>query len=146
MAPIIPPLTAPPWSDTHFIMQGDSQSTSSPFREQLFRAVRLNLPIEVMRLLDEGAEVNCIDHHGNTPLHIAVGRGNEEITKILLQNGADATRRNFNFRTPVEVAERCGREEITRLLLGDAGTAQQGNSARQILAGRVKTRNLMRQR
>ena len=36
-----------------------------------------------------GAEVDCVDKDGNTPLHIAARYGHELFINTLLQNGAD---------------------------------------------------------
>ena len=39
-------------------------------------------------LLDNGADVNAKDKHGNTPLHKATLRGNKDIVELLRKHGA----------------------------------------------------------
>ena len=46
---------------------------------------------EVVRvlILNWGADVNCANANGDTPLHESLNRADVEITEILLKNGAD---------------------------------------------------------
>lgn len=53
-------------------------------------------------LLEEGADVNMT--RGVTPLHVAVEKGNLEMTALLLDHGADLDRRDFRNRTPLLIA------------------------------------------
>ena len=46
--------------------------------------------------ISAGAQVNCVDNTGNTPLHYATERGSMEIALILLLHGADLTITNLN--------------------------------------------------
>lgn len=39
-----------------------------------------------------GAEVECVDKCGNTPLHAAAKHGHELLVGLLLNNGADVAR------------------------------------------------------
>ena len=48
--------------------------------------------VDMVRLLIEcGANVNARDAHQRTPLHLAVGPGDAEMTELLLKHGADPT-------------------------------------------------------
>ncbi len=53
----------------------------------------INYDYEITKLLVElGAEINCIDNSGNTPLEYAVGKADEKsrkIAKYLIDKGAD---------------------------------------------------------
>jgi ankyrin repeat protein len=40
-------------------------------------------------LLEKGADVECKDKWGQTPLWFAVGMGHEAVAKLLLEKGAD---------------------------------------------------------
>ena len=55
-------------------------------------------------LVMHGADVNCGDSSGNTPLHIASRKGNKESVEILLQAGANLNAANRRGKTPVDVA------------------------------------------
>ena len=40
-------------------------------------------------MLCTGAEIDCTDMHGNTPLHVAARFGHELLIVTLISNGAD---------------------------------------------------------
>lgn len=40
----------------------------------------------------EGAEIDCEDKNGNTPLHIAARYGHELLINTLITNGADTAK------------------------------------------------------
>ncbi|KAF5570190.1 hypothetical protein FPHYL_1466 [Fusarium phyllophilum] len=57
------------------------------------------------RLLAHGAEINDIDHAGNTPLHIAVRRLDcHGVIAFLIEQGANATIGNSKNETPIHIA------------------------------------------
>lgn len=50
---------------------------------------------EVLRCLTDGAEIECHDRHGRTPLHVALSNyGRDEIGLLLFEKGADIMARN----------------------------------------------------
>jgi ankyrin repeat protein len=51
-----------------------------------------------------GADVNATDHEGNTPLHLAASRGDNESILFLVSKGADVTRVNREGNTTVDMA------------------------------------------
>ena len=59
----------------------------------LQRAVEKGHKEIVLFLLNNGAEVNAITHHGNTALDEGAKRGNLDIVELLLANGATVTTR-----------------------------------------------------
>lgn len=60
----------------------------------------------MIRLLQgAGADLNDADHLGQTVLHGAAQRGQEEVLKLLLELGADGTRTNHLGNTPLHLAE-----------------------------------------
>lgn len=63
--------------------------------------------VEVARvLLDHGADVDCTNVYGNTPLFGAVfnSRGDGSVIGLLRRRGADALRENRSGQTPVGLA------------------------------------------
>ena len=51
-----------------------------------------------------GADVNAADHEGNTPLHLAASRGDNETIRFLVSKGADVMRVNREGNTTVDMA------------------------------------------
>ena len=53
---------------------------------------------------DVGADVNAVDHDGNTAVHHAAARGDNEMILYLVSKGADVTKVNRNGQTTVDMA------------------------------------------
>ena len=51
-----------------------------------------------------GADVNAADHEGNTPVHLAASRGDNESILFLVSKGADVLRVNREGNTTVDIA------------------------------------------
>jgi ankyrin repeat protein len=59
----------------------------------------------VQYLVEEcGADVNAVDHEGNTALHHAAARGDNEMILYLVEHGADVTRVNREGQTTADMA------------------------------------------
>jgi len=87
--------------------------------------------------------VNTKDGEGNTPLLIAIGRGDEQWTGFMLQKGADPNLAGKGGNTPLIAASRVGITQAVEWLLGlgakvDA-TNKMGETA---LIAAVQQRNL----
>ena len=74
---------------------------------------------EIVKILIKiGINVNDIDCHGNTPLHLACHYSrNLTIVKILLENGANLDRRDYHDKTPLYRACENGHLETIQELL-----------------------------
>ncbi|MEG4273974.1 MULTISPECIES: ankyrin repeat domain-containing protein [unclassified Microcoleus] len=72
---------------------------------------------EVAALLMQ--DINAKDESGNTPLHLAVDRGSQDIAELLIANGARVNVRNENGQTPLYRAIAIGHNEIAALLINN---------------------------
>ncbi|MEG5038185.1 MULTISPECIES: ankyrin repeat domain-containing protein [unclassified Microcoleus] len=64
-------------------------------------------------------DINAMDEYGNTPLHLAVDRGSQDIAELLIANGARVNARNENGQTPLYRAIAIGHNEIAALLINN---------------------------
>lgn len=67
-------------------------------------------------LLAMGKKINTVDKDGNTPLHLAAQKGNEEIVRKLLANGADTAILNTAGLTAAQVAKAAGHDDLADLI------------------------------
>lgn len=86
--------------------------------EALLKAVN-NVDLKaIQKALRKGAEIDCKDDDGYTPLCRAYIRdGNEEIVSFLLENGADVNAQWTSRRTPLHNACIDGRDELVSIFL-----------------------------
>jgi ankyrin repeat protein len=66
-------------------------------------------------LVPKGAQLNARDICGETPLWVAVERGNRPLAQYLIQHGADIEATAYG-RTPLLVAARAGHISMTKML------------------------------
>ncbi len=91
---------------------------SSRINQQLMIAVEHNCAKDVISLItEEGAEVNCVDRDGYSPLMKAVALNKLECAELLLQYGAHVNRRDKEGCTPLTVAIAYNNVAIVELLL-----------------------------
>ncbi|XP_061574436.1 B-cell lymphoma 3 protein [Cololabis saira] len=110
----------------------DIKSGLSP----LMHAVESN-NADMVRFLIESqnaCDVNGQTYSGNTALHIACGRGQVDIVRLLLKSGADSSLKNYHNDTPVMVAKN---KKIADVLRGRASKirAQDQHSVSVLLHG-----------
>ena len=74
------------------------------------------------QLIGAGANVNCAQVMGSTPLHCAAQSGNWESYRTLLKAGADASKADKRGRTPVRLAAEQGLVVPTELCNGEDAT------------------------
>lgn len=72
----------------------------------------------LQKLVDLGAEINNQNHAGDTPLHVAVQRGDEPFVARLLEHGADPNIPNLDGVTAAHLAAGDGRVNLLHLLAG----------------------------
>lgn len=68
-------------------------------------------------LIQNGGEIDCVDIHGNTPLHLAARCGQELLISSLLSNGADKTKQGLDGMLPLHLAALHGFPDSCRKLL-----------------------------
>ncbi|XP_039274788.2 uncharacterized protein LOC120348661 [Styela clava] len=73
-------------------------------RTPLIYAIEMNERNIVEMLLECDASVSQQTYSGDTALHIASGRGLQDIVRLLLRRGADATMKNTHLETPLSLA------------------------------------------
>ncbi|MBI1750958.1 MAG: ankyrin repeat domain-containing protein [Acidobacteria bacterium] len=85
----------------------------------LWRAVVAVHPSEelVKLLLQRGAVVDPVMSTGETPLHVAAGKGRKELVLILLDHGANINARSRAGWTPLHFAAWTSRSEMADVLL-----------------------------
>ena len=88
---------------------------------QLHSAAKNGNSITIRYLLFQGADINCINKYGNTPLHVAIKHNQKNIVKLLLQQGADVNLGSNKGHTALHLAVFHNREDIIKLLLDAKG-------------------------
>ncbi|CAG0901670.1 unnamed protein product [Cyprideis torosa] len=84
----------------------DPNVTHKDGRSPLHAAMKMNTEaFETAKLLvEKGANVDCIDEAGETPLHLCCKWGHEDLAKLLFSKGASRDIRNKDGQTACEVA------------------------------------------
>jgi ankyrin repeat protein len=55
-------------------------------------------------LIERGADVTAQNNDGETPLHLALQRGQVDVARMLIERGADVTAQNNDGETPLHLA------------------------------------------
>jgi uncharacterized protein len=92
----------------------------------LIEVARIGDFLEVDRYLNKGADVNCRDKDGLTPLIWAAIQGHEEIVRLLLERGGELEAKNHNGDTALMWASVMGHKDVVELLLNHGANADRG--------------------
>ncbi|CAI5720487.1 unnamed protein product [Hyaloperonospora brassicae] len=66
----------------------------------------------IAQLVEHGAKVDGRDVDGNTPLHLAISEGHEDIARYLLEHGADPSAKNNEGKRCVDLAKPAFQAEL----------------------------------
>ena len=75
-------------------------------------------------LLKHGANVNQANQNGDSPLHLASGRGMDDICALLIKHGANVNQTNKYGKTPLHLASG---DDICALLIKHGANVNQSN-------------------
>ncbi|KAF8058835.1 TNNI3K [Scenedesmus sp. PABB004] len=92
----------------------------------LHRAAHNRRLEELVRLVDQGADVNEVEAAGNTPLHSAAFEGWREGAELLLQLGAKVNASNNAGDTPWHWAVNMGHADVAALLEANGASREKG--------------------
>lgn len=86
--------------------------------QEIFDAINHKDLAKVRELIDQDEnQAGLTNPQGNTPLHVALLSGNDEISRFLIARGADIGKQNAVGNTPLHIAAQYNRKEIAELLI-----------------------------
>ncbi len=95
----------------------DAPAAPQDMDPALVEACRTGDKKEVLRLLDEGADVNAKGRLGETSLMVASENGRDKIAQLLLEKGADPAVTDMWGQTALLIAAERGHVALVELLL-----------------------------
>ncbi|KAH7320786.1 ankyrin repeat-containing domain protein [Stachybotrys elegans] len=108
-------------SALHILAEGDSLWPDSLWHKEVLEYC-----------LSKGANIEARNHHGDTPLIIAVSHGNEAAVRIMLRHGADANATRLHDADGRPVLEYAPKAGIMKALLEHGAKTRPGQLARNI--------------
>ena len=72
---------------------------------------------QLLKLIENGAQIDAMDNEGNTPLHLAIQNNQIHIVKYLIQNAANINAKDEFGWTPLHDAAEGGLIEFVKLLV-----------------------------
>ena len=95
----------------------EMKTNQNALNEQLLQAIQRGDEEAVLKLLQDGADINVRDAQGRTSLMIATYQHNTDMVRTLLQAGADVNIRDNNKENPLLHAGAQGWLDILRLAI-----------------------------
>ncbi len=105
-----------------FLREFLGSSSTSGMETALYHAAALGYADIVQFLLNQGADVNCVNLKGITPIYAACTNQHEEVVRLLLDHGSNPNQIAEDGSTLLLKACQNGNQAISRLLL-DRGSA-----------------------
>jgi ankyrin repeat protein len=84
---------------------------------KFFGAISKNDTVVTTQMTEEGVDVNCRDHVGRTPLHVAILSNSIECANALIDAGARMTARLVGGRTSLHLAAQMGQTSVVKKML-----------------------------
>lgn len=72
---------------------------------------------DLFDLIRKGEDINIPSASGYTPLHLAISKGDEKMSLMLLENNADGGVQDNNGATPLEYSAEYGLYNVAKLIL-----------------------------
>jgi ankyrin repeat protein len=117
--------------------------------KELLKAAQAGKTAEVVRLVENGANVQVRDREGKTALAIAAYYNSWEMAAALLKHGADPNARGYDGWTPLMRAAKNGNREVIRVLASHGANVNavglNGETALKLAADRPETAVLLRE-
>jgi beta-lactamase regulating signal transducer with metallopeptidase domain len=101
----------------------------SPFDRVLVEAAEEGNASDIIKVLDAGANVNCVVDGDGSPLIVAARNGHQAVVQLLLDRGADPNLAVPGDGNPLIMAAREGHTQIVQLLL------DRGSNIDQVVPG-----------
>jgi ankyrin repeat protein len=101
------PIDEGEWSDSAYV-----QATA-----KFFGAISKNDTVTTTQMIEDNVDVNCRDHVGRTPLHVAILSNSVECANALIDAGARMTARLVGGRTSLHLAAQMGQTSVVRKIL-----------------------------
>ena len=93
------------------------EKDDSAIIEQIFEAIDVNSMGVLKNLINNGANVNCKDNYGWTPLMVAVRQNKVRIVEYLLEAGADVNCVSVSGWTSLRIAASSGFTQLAKILI-----------------------------
>ena len=94
-----------------------SESAYIQAMAKFFGAISKNDTVITTRMIEDGVDVNCRDHVGRTPLHVAILSNSVECANTLIDAGARMTARLVGGRTSLHLASQMGHVSVVKKML-----------------------------
>jgi ankyrin repeat protein len=75
-------------------------------------------------LIAKGADIDFQNPEGNTPLHVAIAKGDDRKANLLIENGANLSLKNRENETVLHIAIRQQRLLLVKLLISKGGMSK----------------------
>ena len=96
------------WETARYLIDSDSDIFSKAIDGESPASIAILKGPAILKTLFNGKNINTKDTVGNTLLHYAAAKGNEESIKTLLELGAVKNQKNNEDETPFDIAKRWG--------------------------------------
>ena len=101
----------------NFLLKYLNSSNESIFYEYFFHSCELGKINNVKILLEKGLSVNCKNDLGETPLHIAIGKNDIELIKLLIKYEPNTSlSTDKDSLTAMNYAEKLGNKTIIKMI------------------------------